>query len=370
MRRSGCSTLDYAAQMKAVDRAQASIAFSPDGTVLHANENFLKAMGYTLAEIRGQKHAIFVEPHQRDSPEYQGFWAALRRGEAQAGQFRRIGKDGRTVWIEGSYSPILDVHGKVAKVVKFANDVTAQIALLGDLKKLIDINFGEIDGAIGLSAREAGSATQAAEETSSNVQMVAASAEELAASIAEIAHNMAKSRTATEDAFAQANAGGESTGQLTHAAQSMNGVVGLIQGIAGQINLLALNATIEAARAGDAGKGFAVVASEVKNLANQAAKATEQISREIEGIQATSTAVAAALAAIRGAVEAVREHVAVTAAAVEEQSAVTRSMSANMQTAANAVQTVSGSITEIASAVNQVAGAVTKTKEAAAVLVH
>ncbi|MFC7476816.1 methyl-accepting chemotaxis protein [Dankookia sp. GCM10030260] len=362
--------LDYAAQMKAVDRAQAVVAFAPDGTLLQANENFLQAMGYSPAEVAGKHQSMFIDPAQRDSADYKEFWAALRRGEPQAGQFRRIGKGGRPVWVEGSYNPILDMHGKVTKVVKFASDVTSQIALLADLKKLIDINFGEIDGAIDRSTREAGSASHAAEETSSNVQMVAASAEELAASIAEIAHNMAKSRTATEDAFAQANAGGESTGQLTNAAQAMNGVVGLIQGIAGQINLLALNATIEAARAGDAGKGFAVVASEVKNLANQAAKATEQISREIEGIQATSATVAAALTAIRGAVEAVREHVAVTASAVEEQSAVTRSMSANMQSAANAVQTVSGNITEIASAVHQAAGAVTKTKEAAAVLVH
>jgi methyl-accepting chemotaxis protein len=97
----------------------------------------------------------------------------------------------------------------------------------------------------------------------------------------------------------------------------MNGIVGLIQNIAGQINLLALNATIEAARAGEAGKGFAVVASEVKNLVNQAAKATEQISREIDGVQSTSGEVVTALYTIRDAIETVREHVTVTASAVE-----------------------------------------------------
>jgi methyl-accepting chemotaxis protein len=150
----------------------------------------------------------------------------------------------------------------------------------------------------------------------------------------------------------------------------MNGIVGLIRSIASQINLLALNATIEAARAGEAGKGFAVVASEVKNLAVQAAKATEQISGEIEGIQATSTQVADALGAIREAVTSVRESVALTAAAVEEQSAVTRSMSANMQSAAGAVSTVSASVTEISAAVLQAAQAVAKTKQAARVLVR
>jgi methyl-accepting chemotaxis protein len=200
--------------------------------------------------------------------------------------------------------------------------------------------------------------------------MVAASAEELAASISEISQNMTKSRSATDNAFDRAVAAGQSTEKLTNAAQAMNGIVGLIQNIAGQINLLALNATIEAARAGEAGKGFAVVASEVKNLANQAAKATEQISREIDGVQSTSCEVVTALDTIRDAIGTVREHVTVTASAVEEQSAVTMSMSSNMQSASTAVSTVSTNIREISSAVHQAAQAVTKTKDAAKVLVR
>ena len=148
----------------------------------------------------------------------------------------------------------------------------------------------------------------------------------------------------------------------------MNGIVGLIRSVASQINLLALNATIESARAGEAGKGFAVVASEVKNLAVQAAKATEQISAEITGIQTTSVAVADALGAIRDAVTMVRDSVTVTAAAVEEQSAVTRDMSANMHNASTSVHTVSNNITEIAAAVLAAGQAVSKTKEAARVL--
>ncbi len=181
---------------------------------------------------------------------------------------------------------------------------------------------------------------------------------------------MSNSRLATENAFEQTVAVGRNTDMLAGAAKAMSGIVGLIRSIASQINLLALNATIEAARAGEAGKGFAVVASEVKNLAVQAAKATEQISGEIEGIQVTSTQVADALGAIREAVTSVRESVALTAAAVEEQSAVTRSMSANMQSAAGAVSTVSASVTEISAAVLQAAQAVAKTKQAARVLVR
>jgi methyl-accepting chemotaxis protein len=123
-------------------------------------------------------------------------------------------------------------------------------------------------------------------------------------------------------------------------------------------------------RAGEAGKGFAVVASEVKNLAIQAARATEQISSEIDGIQTTSTSVAGALGAIREAVTTVRGNITLTASAVEEQSAVTRGMSSAMQTASDAVTTVTMNIGEIASAVQQAAQAMSRTKEAAQVLVR
>lgn len=362
--------LDYSGQVAAINRSQAVIEFAVDGTVLDANDNFLKALGYARDEIRGKHHSIFVEPSIRTSREYAAFWESLRRGEFQAGQYRRIGKNGKEVWIEGAYNPILDHNGTVVKVVKFATDISSQMQLLGNLKALIDQNFGEIDSAIDLSTAEARSATLAAGETSSNVQTVAASAEELAASISEISESMAKSRMATESAFEQTVAVGKNTESLTNAAQAMNGIVGLIRNVASQINLLALNATIEAARAGEAGKGFAVVASEVKNLAIQAARATEQISTEIDGIQTTSTVVAEALGAIRDAVTTVRESVARTASAVEEQSAVTKGMSANMHSASDSVSTVSANITEISSAVLQVAHAVTKTKQAAKVLVR
>jgi PAS domain S-box-containing protein len=362
--------LDYAARDAAVQRSLAVIEFTPEGTILGANDNFLKAMGYTLEEIRGKHHRMFVDPGYADSPAYEEFWARLRGGEFQADQFKRVGKNGIRVWIDASYNPVPDLHGKVCKVVKFANDITAQVTLLANLKSLIDQNFGEIDGAIDLSTAEASSASAAATETSTNVQSVAASAEQLAASIGEISQSMVRSRSATEDAFEQIVSVGRNTDALADAARAMNGIVGLIRSVASQINLLALNATIESARAGEAGKGFAVVASEVKNLAVQAAKATEQISTEIEGIQTTSSVVAGALGAIREAVVTVRESVTRTASAVEEQSAVTRGMSANMQSASGAVSTVSANISEISAAVQQAAQAVAKTKEAARVLVR
>ncbi|MBU8541239.1 PAS domain S-box protein [Roseomonas tokyonensis] len=362
--------LDYEAQLAAISRSQAVIEFATDGTVLHANDNFLKALGYRLEEVVGQNHRIFVDPADMDPVRYKAFWDALRRGEYQAAQFRRIGKGGREVWIEAAYNPILDSHGRVAKVVKFATDITAQVHLLTNLKTMIDRNFGEIDEAIRNSTAEADTASAAAGETASNVQLVAAAAEELAASIGEISRSMANSRAATDAAFDQTVSVAHSTEALANAAQAMTSIVGLIRNVASQINLLALNATIEAARAGEAGKGFAVVASEVKNLAVQAAQATQQISGEIDGIQATSAAVAGALGAIRDAVTTVRESVTQTAAAVEEQSVVTRSMSGNMHGASTAVTSVSTSVNGISNAVLKAAEAVATTRQAAEVLVR
>jgi methyl-accepting chemotaxis protein len=355
-------------QVQAINKAQAVIEFNLDGTVISANENFLAALGYSLSEIQGKHHRMFVEPGYRDSADYQQFWDKLRRGEYQAAQYKRIGKAGRVVWIEASYNPILDLNGKPFKVVKYATDITRQIALLDSLKSLIDVNFAEIDGAISRSTSQATGAAKAAIETSGNVQMLASSAEELDASIKEISESMAKSKAATDHVFDQATIADRSTQRLVDAAKAMGGVVELIQTIAGQINLLALNATIESARAGDAGKGFAVVANEVKNLANQAARATEQISKEIDNVQAVSSEVASVLVDIRKSIDTVREYVTGTASAVEEQSAVTRGMSSSMQGTSMAVETITGSITEISAAIDQAGQAVSKTKEAAQVL--
>ncbi len=361
---------DFQTQLDGVKRYQACIEFAPDGTILTANDLFLRSVGYALPDIVGQHHKLFVPAKVRETADYLAFWPSLGNGESRSGEFERVAKDGTPRWLFGTYLPLLDVRGKVSKVIKFAIDRTQQIDLLSNLKVLIDQNLPEIDRAIHQSRSEARAAAGAATDTSANVQAVAASAEELAASIGEISQSMAKSRAATEGAFNQAVEVGRNTDTLAQAAQAMNGIVGLIRNIASQINLLALNATIEAARAGDAGKGFAVVASEVKNLAVQAAKATEQISHEIDGIQTTSGQVATALVSIRDAVTTVRESVTVTASAVEEQSAVTQSMSMNMQSAAHAVTTISANIAQISSEVEQAELVVGKTKDAAVLLLR
>ena len=126
-------TAQNEAQLVAFDRSQAIIEFGLDGIVLSANENFLVTLGYTLPEIRGQHHSMFVDPSYRSSPEYRLFWEKLGRGEYDAGQYKRIGTGGREVWIEASYNPILDPNGKPFKVVKYATDISQQ--------KLVTANF-------------------------------------------------------------------------------------------------------------------------------------------------------------------------------------------------------------------------------------
>src|SRR5229473_3354877 len=148
------------AQVAAINKSQAVIEFNPDGTIVTANENFLKTLGYSLGEIQGKHHSMFVEPAMRDSAAYREFWASLNRGEYQAAEYKRIGKGGKEVWILASYNPILDEKGKPFKVVKCATDVTeqklrtadlaGQIAAIGKSQAVIEFNM---DGSI-LTANE------------------------------------------------------------------------------------------------------------------------------------------------------------------------------------------------------------------------
>ncbi|SMC27903.1 methyl-accepting chemotaxis sensory transducer with Pas/Pac sensor [Andreprevotia lacus DSM 23236] len=118
---------DYASQIAAIRRAQAVIEFSPDGTIIDANDNFLQLMGYTLAEVKGQHHRLFVDPRESGSPEYQQFWDRLRRGEYQTSEYCRLAKGKKQVWIHATYNPIRTPDGQVIKVVKYASDITREV---------------------------------------------------------------------------------------------------------------------------------------------------------------------------------------------------------------------------------------------------
>ena len=299
------STADLAGQISAIGKSQAVIEFNMDGSIISANGNFLHTLGYSLDEIQGRHHSMFVDPAERNSAEYREFWAKLNRGEYQAAEYKRVGKGGKEVWIQASYNPILDLNGKPFKVVKYATDTTAQVI-----------------------------ARMKSESVRGMMESVAAGAEELNASVREISEAMVKSKETATDAVQRVEKADEQAKRLSSAAESMSGIVEIIGDITGQINLLALNATIESARAGEAGRGFAVVASEVKNLANQAKQATDKITDEIGSLNGISGDVVQALNSIRQAIQNVSEYVTSTAAAVEEQSTVTSEMSTSMQRAA------------------------------------
>ena len=306
-------TADLAGQLAAIGKSQAVIEFKMDGTIISANQNFLGALGYSLDEIRGRHHGLFVEQAERDDATYREFWANLNQGHYQTGEFKRIGKGGKEVYIQASYNPIFDLNGKPFKVVKYASDVTRQVL----------VRMGN-------------------ERVRGMMESVAAGAEELNASVREISEAMVKSRETAMSAVGHVEAADGQAQRLSEASKSMENIIELINNITGQINLLALNATIESARAGEAGRGFAVVAAEVKNLANQAKQATDKISQEIGSLNIVSGDVVGALGVIRQAIQNVSEYVTSTAAAIEEQSTVTSEMSSSMQRAAAEAAAIAG----------------------------
>ncbi len=312
-------TADATGQLAAVNRSQAVIEFAPDATVLAANANFLKTVGYGIEEVRGRPHAMFVEAGYARSAEYAGFWDRLRGGAFASGMFQRFAKGGRAIWIQASYNPIFDPAGRLIKIVKYATDVTASMA-----------------------ARS--TAIDAAEKTLDHVQAITGSAEHMNIAAQAISGSMARSKDAVDDIHGRACEADKATERLTAAAGAMGDVAAIIAGIAQQINLLALNATIEAARAGEAGRGFAVVAAEVKTLAGQAAAATARIGGEVVEMQTVSAEVTETLASITAAIGTISAHIDGVKTSVDEQSRATGDILTSMRQAADGVSTIGASL--------------------------
>jgi methyl-accepting chemotaxis protein len=129
---------EWQAKLDALGKSQAIIEFSLEGRILDANDNFLRTVGYTLDEVRGQHHSIFVPPADRDSLDYRQFWMKLGRGEFDSGEYCRITKTGQEIWLSATYNPIFDRHGKPCKVVKFATDITHQIQISHALSRTVN----------------------------------------------------------------------------------------------------------------------------------------------------------------------------------------------------------------------------------------
>ncbi|MEL7311416.1 MAG: methyl-accepting chemotaxis protein [Pseudomonadota bacterium] len=328
---------DFRSQLEAVDRSQARIEFDLNRKILHANDNFLKTMGYSVDEVIGQDHKMFVSEEYFASTEYTDLWNKVRSGEAVVGEFKRQSKSGRDVWLQAAYAPVFDDSGSVMKVVKIASNITEQRELqgavqqllnetqsvmqqvsdgdltvridnsydgsLGDLKAAVNNTLSELNRTIGSIYRVAdtvgtgaseistGNAdlSQRTEQQASSLERTAASMTEMTQTVQQNAANADEANKLAMETRDQAVSGGEvaerattAMGEIFAASKKISDIIGVIDEIAFQTNLLALNASVEAARAGEQGRGFAVVASEVRNLAGRSATAAKEIKDLIE----------------------------------------------------------------------------------------
>ena len=257
--------------IQALLRSTAVIEFDLGGHVLTANDQFLRGMGYNLAQIKGKHHSLFCDPQETSSSQYKEFWATLNRGEFVASRFKRVDSSGRVVWLEATYNPVHDTQGKLYKVVKFATVVTDQVDREAEVADAAGIAF-EISQQTDLSAQRGATVVQETVQTMRQISQEMQSASE----------------------------GIEALGKQSLLISS---IVQTIGGIAQQTNLLALNAAIEAARAGEQGRGFAVVADEVRQLAGRTSAATEEIVNVVQQNQALVDEAVRGMANSRGQAE-------------------------------------------------------------------
>jgi len=388
---------DFEGQLRAISKAQAVIEFSLDGKVLTANDNFLRALGYTLPEIVGQHHSLFVDPAYRQTQEYRMFWERLGRGEYDAAQYKRIGKGGKEVWIQASYNPIMDMNGRPFKVVKYAADVTQQVedaqslkavveqtqdtvaaAGSGDFSRRIDVsnkagiqkelaesinllldrtcsaisNIREAVEPLTTAAEQvnatAQSLSQAASEQAASVEQTSASLEQMSASIAQNTENARVTDGIASKAATEATEGGEAVLATVTAMKSIAQKIGIIDDIAYQTNLLALNAAIEAARAGEHGKGFAVVAAEVRKLAERSQVAAQEIGSVAASSVQLAEKAGKLLEQMVPNIKKTSELVQEITAASEEQSSGVKQINEAMTQLNNTTQTNSASSEELA----------------------
>lgn len=231
--------------VEAIHKSTAAIEFDLNGNVIDANKPFLRAVKYDLKDIKGKHHRMFCTDEEVNSDSYKHFWDKLARGEFVAGRFKRVDSHGNTIWLEATYNPIHDSHGRLYKVFKFATEITAQVAQEQAVANAADIAY----------------------HTSNNTDAVARKGQDVILKVLDEMSSLSE----------QMDKAKEGIHALDSQSQQIATIIGSISAIADQTNLLALNAAIEAARAGDQGRGFAVVADEVRQLASRTSEATDEI---------------------------------------------------------------------------------------------
>uniref|UniRef100_UPI002FCA3944 methyl-accepting chemotaxis protein n=1 Tax=Devosia sp. TaxID=1871048 RepID=UPI002FCA3944 len=379
---------DHTGQLNAISMSQMVAEFSMTGEVLTANDNFLNLLGYRLADVEGRPNAQFLFDVDPADMAYRQFWLDLAAGQFKSGEYRRRAHDGKEVWIQSTFSPILGLDGVPYKVVQFATEVTARrqaVAAVGaGLQQLAEGNltgtigtafqpefedlrhalngtvtrFAEVVGQLRATSRSLKAATSeilsGANDLSDRTTRQAATIEETAAAMDTLADTVAVNAKMARDAAGKASAVSHSAAEsgtvmaqandamerITQSSAKISNIIGLIDDIAFQTNLLALNASVEAARAGDAGKGFAVVAVEVRRLAQSAAGASADVKKLVEQsaneVKGGSQLVSDAAARLSDMLEAVKQNSALVeaiakasgeqASAIEEVSTAVRTL--------------------------------------------